>query len=85
MILNVNNVINGFFNGFSYQGTKYAPWDLTRVKYYRLDGPGIQYYYKISNMQMRFIAYPGDATTVVFDFKNGWAQKSFMAKDLIIQ
>ena len=49
MILDVSNVINGFFNGFTYKGAQYAPWDLTRVKYYRLDGPGIQYYYKLSN------------------------------------
>jgi hypothetical protein len=41
MILDVSNVINGFFNGFTYKGAQYAPWDLTRVKYYRLDGPGI--------------------------------------------
>jgi hypothetical protein len=49
MILDVQNVINGFFNGFIFKGLQYAPWDLTRVKYYRLDGPGIQYYYKLSN------------------------------------
>ena len=49
MILDVSNVIKGFFNGFTYKGAQYAPWDLTRVKYYRLDGPGIQYYYKLSN------------------------------------
>jgi len=58
MILDVSNVINGFFNGFSYKGPQYAPWDLTRVKYYRLDGPGVQFFYKISNQVMRFIAYP---------------------------
>ena len=34
----VNKTIATYFEGFSYAGPQYAPWELTRVKYYRLDG-----------------------------------------------
>ena len=44
--MNVNQTIATFFDSFTYAGLQYAPWELTRVKYHRLDKESIQYFYK---------------------------------------
>ena len=35
---NVADTISHFFDGYTFAGPQYAPWELTRNKYYRLDG-----------------------------------------------
>ena len=76
--------ISHYFDGFVYAGVQYAPWELTRVKYHRLDGQGIQYFYKQSNQMLRFIVWPSDSTTYVWDFTDGLVETDLAEKDFVI-
>lgn len=82
----VNQTIATFFDNFTYAGTQYAPWELTRLKYHRLDGPGVQYFYKQSNLQLRFIVeLENGEQRRVHDFAQGLVQQWFGADAFIIQ
>ena len=81
----VQYTIATFFNQFTYAGTQYAPWDLTRVKYHRLDGKGVQFFYKQSNLQLRFfVELVNETTTKVHDFASGLVEKSFTDADFVV-
>ena len=83
--MNVNQTIATFFEQFSYAGPQFAPWELTRNKYYRLDGKGVQYFYKQSNLQLRFFVEVIDETTSkVHDFQGGLEEKTFTPEDFTI-
>ena len=76
--------ISHYFDSFTYAGVQYAPWELTRVKYHRLDGQGIQYFYKQSNLMLRFVVWPGETTTYVWDFREGLVETDFTQADFTI-
>ena len=81
---NVADTIAHFFDGFTFEGLQYAPWELTRNKYYRLDGKGMQYFYKVSNLQVRFIAWPGETETKIFDFQGGLTEEVYTPSDFVL-
>ena len=82
---NVNQTIATFFDTFTYAGTQYAPWELTRVKYHRLDSAGVQYFYKQSNLELRFIVeLISDTTSKVHDFAQGLEEKAFTDADFVV-
>ena len=82
---NVSTQIATFFDQFSFAGLQYAPWELTRVKYYRLDGNGVQYYYKQSNLALRFfVELISDTQSRVHDFSGGLIEKNFTDADFVI-
>ena len=82
---NVNQTIATFFDQFSYAGVQYAPWELTRVKYHRLDGKGVQYFYKQSNLELRFfVEIVSDTLSRVHDFAGGLEEKSFTDADFVV-
>ena len=72
----VNQTIATYFDGFSYAGVQYAPWELTRVKYHRLDSQGVQYFYKQSNLQLRFFVEIGAEESIVHDFASGLVERN---------
>ena len=81
---NVATQISHYFDSFVYAGVQYAPWELTRVKYHRLDGQGIQYFYKQANLMLRFVVWPGETTTYVWDFREGLVETAFTEGDFSI-
>ena len=81
---NVSTQISQYFDDFVYAGVQYAPWELTRVKYHRLDGQGIQYFYKQSNQMLRFIVWPGELNTYVWDFTDGLVETDLTEADFVI-
>ena len=81
---NVATQIAQYFEGFTYAGVQYAPWELTRVKYHRLDGKGIQVFYKQSNLMLRFIVWPGETTSYVWDYRDGLVATDFTEGDFTI-
>ena len=81
----VNQTIHEYFNGYTYAGAQYAPWELTRVKYFRLDGNGVQYFYKQSNLSLRFFVELFSETEYrVHDFSNGLQEKTFSTSDFVV-
>lgn len=81
----VQYTIATFFNQFTYAGTQYAPWELTRVKYHRLDGKGVQYFYKQSNLELRFfVELVSETTSKVHDFASGLVAKTFTDADFVV-
>ncbi len=76
--------IDNLFANYTYAGVQYAPWELTRVKYHRLDSQGVQYFYKQSDLMVRFIAWPGLNETKVFDFPYGFISTDFTEADFSI-
>lgn len=81
----VNMTIATYFNQFAYAGVQYAPWELTRVKYHRLDGQGVQYFYKQSNLQLRFfVELTSETTMKIHDFASGLEAKQFTDADFVI-
>ena len=81
----VNQTIATFFNDFTYAGVQYAPWELTRVKYHRLDRQSIQYFYKQSNLELRFfVEIVSDTLSRVHDFAGGLEEKSFTSADFVV-
>ena len=83
-IEDVASQIAHYFDEFEYAGIQYAPWELTRVKYHRLDGQGIQYFYKQANLMLRFVVWPGETTTYVWDFRDGLVATDFTEADFTI-
>ena len=84
---NVNQTLATFFDTFTYAGLQYAPWELTRVKYHRLDSQSgnIQFYYKQSNQQIRFfVELLNDGTQRVHDFSAGLVAKTFTKQDFAV-
>ena len=78
----MNQTISTYFEGFNYAGPQYAPWELTRVKYYRLDGNGIQFFYKQSNLQLRFfVELISETESRVHDFSQGLQPMDFTDAD----
>ena len=81
----VNQTIATFFDQFTYAGVQYAPWELTRVKYHRLDGAGVQYFYKQSNLQLRFfVELTSETQSRVNDFAAGLVAKTFTESDFVV-
>ena len=82
---NVASQLANFFDGFTYAGVQYAPWELTRVKYHRLDGKDVQFFYKQANLMLRFIVWPGETTTYVWDYRDGLVATDFTDADFTIE
>ena len=82
----VSQTIATYFDSFAYAGLQYAPWELTRVKYHRLDKGALQYFYKQSNLWLRFIVeVVSETESRVHDFASGLTEREFTVADFAVQ
>jgi hypothetical protein len=77
------DAIDHAWDGLTYSGLQFAPWDLSRQRYNRLDGNGVQYYYKQQTNALRYIVEIGRETRV-YDYGQGFVEKSWTEADFVL-